>query len=134
MQIVFPKYISYNCVNSVIKEAMKTFFIEKYNKGIFYNLDKFLYNILGSEIKCIDILIYAVNNAYIGKYGNRYVLDLFNQMIYPNTNYTLSNLLSLINSGNLEVKGTNIISICYIHIRHYVEVLYEIYLDKYKRR
>ena len=133
MQIVFPDYISYNCINLVIKNAMKTFFIEMHNDGKFYKVDKFLYNMLGSNVRSIDILLYATENAYVGKYRKQYVLDIMRIETYKDTGYTLSSLLSLINSGNLKVKGTNAIVYCYNHIRHYLDTLYEIYLNKYRR-
>ena len=133
MQIVFPDYISYGCINSVIKDAMKTYFIEMHNEGKFYKIDNFLYNILGSNVRCIDVLLYATENAYVGKYKKQYVLDIMSTTIYKNTGYTLSSLLSLINSGNIEVKGTNAIVYCYNHIRHYLDTLYEIYIAKYRR-
>lgn len=133
MQLVFPQYITYNCINLVIKEAMKTYFIEMNNKGKFIKLDNFLYNTLGIDYRSIDILLYATNNAYIGKYKKNYVLDITSNSLFKDTNYTLSSLLMLINSGNLEVKGTNAIVYCYNHIRHYLKLLYEMYSDKYRR-
>ena len=133
MQLVFPEYISYNCINLVIKKAMETYFIEMHNSGKFYKLDKFLYNILGSGVRSIDILLYATKNAYVGKYKKQYVLDIVSTTPYKNTGYTLSSLLSLINSGNVEVKGTNAIVFCYNHIRHYLNTLYEIYNRDYRR-
>ena len=133
MQLVFPEYITYDCINSVIKKAMKTYFIEMNNEGKFYKLDKFLYNILGSDVKCIDILLYSIDYAYVGKYKKTYVIELTSNTLYKNTNYTLSSLLMLINSGNLEVKGTNAIVYCYNHIRHYLKTLNDIYNRKYNR-
>jgi len=133
MQIVFPVYVDYNCINLVIKKAMEMFFIEMNNEGKFYKLDKFLYNTLGSNIRCIDILLYATRNAYVGKYMSKYVLDMTNKTFYKNTNYTVSSLIMLINSGNLEVKGTNAIVYCYNHIRNHLKTLCDIYTKKYRR-
>ncbi len=133
MQIVFPEYISYNCINLVIKDAMKTFFVEMHKDGKFNKLDNFLYNILGSKIRCIDILLYATNNAYVGKYRRFYILDMSSKSLYPNTNFTISSLIMLINSGNLEVKGTYAVVYCYNHIRQYLDILYDTYSRKYGR-
>ena len=133
MQLVFPEYITYNCINLVIKPAMKTYFIEMDNEGKFSKLDDFLYNILGINVRCIDILIYAVNYAYVGKYKKTYVIELTSNTLYKNTNYTLSSLLMLINSGNLEVKGIYAIVYCYNHIRQYLKTLNDIYNKKYNR-
>ncbi len=133
MQLVFPEYITYNCINQVIKKAMETYFIEMHNSGKFYKMDKFLYNMIGSNVRSIDILLYATKNAYVGKYKKQYVLDMMSTNRYKNTNYTLSSLLSLLNSGNIQVKGTNAIVYCYNHIRHYLDTLYEIYNRDYRR-
>lgn len=133
MQLVFPEYITYNCINQVIKTAMETYFIEMHNKGKFGKMDKFLYNIVGSGVRSIDILLYATKNAYVGKYKKQYVLEIMSTNRYKNTNYTLSSLLGLINFGSVEVKGTNAIISCYNHIRHYLDILYEIYNRDYRR-
>ena len=127
MQLLFPSYVNFNFIQSTIKETMIIFIRDMNNHRKFNKLDKFLYNILGRDIKSVDILCYAINSAFVGKYKDNYVLDIDSKSFYANTDYTVSSLIKLIEFGNLEVKGTNALARCFNYIRNKLDFLWLFY-------
>lgn len=124
MQLVFPEYVNYGFIQTTIKNVMIIFIGDMSNQGKFNKVDKILYNILGRNIKAKDILFYAIKNAFVGKYRNNYVLDVDRKDKFLDTDYTISSLIRLIEFGNLDVKGTNALVLCYNYIRSKLEFLW----------
>ena len=127
MRLVFPEFVNHRFINRAIKPTLIMFYRDMNNKGKFNKMNEILYDILGSKITAIDILTYAINNAYVGKYRNNWIIDVSSKTLYKNTNQSISSLVNLIEFGNLEVKGTNAIVLSYNYIRKNLNLLFHIY-------
>lgn len=100
-----------------------TYFIENFipekllnNVLLNYNEDKasLINDYLQEELKiglsAKEIITYAIENLHISKDNDDYTVMIDGALLVPGTKYNLLNIVKLIDSGNLEVRGLNIVS------------------------
>ncbi len=74
----------------------------------YVKMDKYLTKLFGKPTYTYDILIYALNHSYVTITKHYYLLDLNSNARY--SGHKISELINLIEFGNLDVKGTYTIS------------------------
>lgn len=126
---VYRKYDS-QFVFRYLLNNLKIFISEDRDKGKFKKLDNFLYNTLGIEDSTYTILKWCINNSYLSVNSTYYNIDFCPRRKYKDTNYDMSQLINLIEYGNLEVSGTHTLSNHLNYIRRNMENLYHLYLAR----
>lgn len=112
----------FNYIPRVFKRRLKSF----YAQGKFAKVEKYLERIkLGYNI--IEVLEDIADNMFIAKTPKGIVYRVDTNKFFRDTPYTLSQLVHLIDEGNLEVKGTHIIQQVINEISYYQDY----YLDTY---
>lgn len=74
----------------------------------YVKMDKYLTKLFGQPTYTYDILVYALNHSYVTITKQYYLLDLSSNARYRG--HKISELIHLIEFGNLEIKGTYTIS------------------------
>lgn len=82
------------------------------------------YNIVVSSKGLIEM---AFNNLIVIKDNISYNLMLNNNIMVPKTVYKLDTFIRLIEYGNLDVKGTNIVNNTFKYIKNNIRLLYNVY-------
>lgn len=111
--IVFPLIAPRDFVENYVPSVMLDEIMAKVDKHKFDVMDKYLKSI-GIKYNTISILKYAIKNLDIKTVNNVYVVEVSN--ILKIGDYTLKQLINLIDCGNIEVKGTGV----YQEVENYI--------------
>lgn len=112
----------FNYIPRLFKQRLKSY----YAQGKFYKVEKYLSKIkLGYSI--IEVLEDIADNMFIAKTPKGVIYRVDTNKFFRDTPYTLSQLVHLIDEGNMEVKGTHLIQKIINEISYYQEY----YLDTY---
>ena len=114
----------------VSKAVPKIFrhYILIFNKdGRLYNIDNYLKNSLGINYKSIDILLFALRNSYISELNKYCIINIGSSDVFKDTNYTLKSLVNLIENGNLDVKGSHILSQAFNYLKVGLDRFWDMY-------
>ena len=123
---VYPRDFVYNYLMNVLKIIRS----EDKDDGKIIKINNFLYNNLGIEDDAYTIIKYCIDNAYYSVESSKHIIDFCTRNKYKDTDYRISELLNLIEFGNLEVKGTYTLTRHLNYIRNNIGSLYELYKRK----
>jgi hypothetical protein len=91
------------------------------------SLDEYLYESLKINSSSTDVIEYGLKNLFISDTGSEFIVMIDSTLFMPKTNQNLLNLIKLIDYGNLEVKGLNIISEAFSYIVMQIQNLVKLY-------
>lgn len=93
-------------------------------------LNEYLVNKLGIHSNVREILKYCISNLTIVKDLNGYLIRPSTTKYIPNTNYAIDSIVRLIDSGNMEIKGYNILSQAFNYVKGHIHLLLYVYNGK----
>ena len=111
--LVFTTTVPKRFITNYLPGVMLNKIITSVDKHKFDNMDTCLKN-LGVKYNTAQVLKYALSNLEIRQVNGVYLVDVSNVLTL--NGYTLRQLVSLIDYGNTEVKGTQV----YTNAEHYV--------------
>lgn len=101
----------------------------KYNVNDFISINNYLKNTLNIKEEIFELILEAINNLYIAKNNNQYIIKLEqNKLVNSNNEYKLSDIIYLCEYGNLQIQGKNIFIILFDFIKSNIDFL----IDDYK--
>lgn len=101
----------------------------KYNVNDFISINNYLKNTLNIKEEIFELIREAINNLYIAKNNNQYIIKLEqNKLVNSNNEYKLSDIIYLCEYGNLQIQGKNIFIILFDFIKSNIDFL----IDDYK--
>lgn len=101
----------------------------KYNVNDFISINNYLKNTLNIKEEIFELIREAINNLYIAKNNNQYIIKLEqNKLVNSNNEYKLSDIIYLCEYGNLQIQGKNIFIILFDFIKNNIDFL----IDDYK--
>ena len=121
-QSYIPEFVYYG-VPKVLRHYINVF--AQSNRLI--NIDNYLKKVLGVNYKAKDILIYALTNSFKAEVGNYCIINIGNNDKFKDTEYSLKSLVQLIEDGNLEVKGSQVLHNAFNYLRTGLNVFWDMY-------
>lgn len=97
------------------------------NNSTIANINKYLKDVLKINYSLKDILSECIKYIYLSEFGENYIIDLGNMNRFKDTDYRTIDLLRLIEFGNIELKGTYLITKVYNFIREHCDYIYNYY-------
>ena len=73
-------------------------------------ITNYLKSSLNIDWSCMKFLNYMVNHLKTTSVNNEWIIYIDNYSVLPDTSYTLQSIARLIDMGNMELKGTHIIT------------------------
>ena len=126
MQLKISTFRDTGFIYTYIPRVLKGLFRREYNTGRLMGMENYLEKInLGYNI--IEVFDAVVDNMSITNYDTSTTYRLDTNKQFEDTPYTMSQLVGLIENGNLEVKGTQAIRL----IINMVSYNQDYYLHKY---
>ena len=125
------KVLDIYCANFVYNFLMDKLemVIDEYDyRGKLKAMDEYLQNNLDIKDKAKDILYYIIDKKRTFTEKDYYLVRLGDKRRYKKTKYSLEGLLSLIEKGNLEIKGSYVIRGAVKYISENLDSLYTLYL------
>lgn len=104
----------------------------KYNVNDFISINNYLKNTLNIKEEIFELICEAINNLYIAKNNNQYIIKLEqNRLINSNNEYKLSDIIYLCEYGNLQIQGKNIFIILFDFINSNIDFLIDDYNNNF---
>ena len=126
--LIFPYKLPQSFYKSFIPNKMYNLILLTTDKVKLSEMDKVLSSI-GIKKPILNVLKYSLQNMDVVEGGEKSL------MVYSNTkkigNYTISQIMRMLDSGNLEVKGMASIRRAEEYINSHTGDIREEYLDKY---
>lgn len=97
-------------LTNYIPKKLFNYVLLNLNEDKLIQLDEYLNKHLGIKESSIDIIEYGFNNMFISDTGTGFIVMIDNNILIPDSSQKLINIINLINYGNLEVRGCNIVS------------------------
>ena len=91
-------------------------------------MDEYLIESLKINNSSRDIIEYGLNNLFISDNGTEYIVRVDNNLLVPDTNQNLLIVIKLIEYGNLEVKGINLISQAFSYVVMQIQNFVDVYM------
>lgn len=76
------------------------------------------------------ILDYAFKHLIIRTTKDNYFIEFNPNVKIPNFNIRLIDILKIVEFGDLEFKGTSIITDCFEEVRNNISAVYQLYMDE----
>ena len=111
--IVFPNIVPVDFFTEFLPKYIITHVIATQNKDKFVNMDRYLES-LGIKENTLEVLVIAVKNLDVKEVNGVYVVEPSN--VEKIGDYTLKQLINIIDYGTTEVKGTGV----YQEIERYI--------------
>lgn len=127
MRLIINKEYPSSFILYYIPMCMKRFMLSESRSGVLRKLDEYINKTLGLKQTSLEIINELINNLYIVKQSKSYVFDTCIKDNFKNTDYTLNELINLIEFGNLEIKGSKVFERTFDKIHKYLDVLYSRY-------
>ena len=111
-------YLNYPLLRALIKQNLIKYFklnLTGYRVEVVTN---YLQSSLNIDWSCMRVLTYMVNHLKITSVDNIFTCTVDNNILLPNTNYRLLDIVKLIEYGNMEVKGVHIIDNAFDYIEN----------------
>lgn len=111
--------ISKNSIlNKIIKVELLLYFRLNLHDDIEIKWNNYFKNIIKIDIDCKDLLKFMLNNLHFTTDTNgNYVVMIDGNIKLPNTDYTLDKAIRLFNYGNLEIKGSHLITYAFDYLK-----------------
>lgn len=110
-----------------LKRRIRLEVMAKVEKIDFSNLERYVKDNFDIDIDIYSLMLNCVNNIIIKDIGNDYVLSINENQKYKNTQVFISTLVKLIDSGNFDIKGYNILTSVFNNIKVNIKKYYLLY-------
>lgn len=115
-------------LTNFIPEKLFNYVVLNLNEEKVSSLDEYLIESLKINNSSRDIIEYGLNNLFISDNGTEYIVRVDNNLLVPDTNQNLLTVIKLIEYGNLEVKGINLISQAFSYVVMQIQNFVDVYL------
>lgn len=115
-------------LTNFIPEKLFNYVVLNLNEEKVSSLDEYLIESLKINNSSRDIIEYGLNNLFISDNGTEYIVRVDNNLLVPETNQNLLTVIKLIEYGNLEVKGINLISQAFSYVVMQIQNFVDVYL------
>ena len=123
--LIFSQNISKKFIYEFLPDFIYSIILEKSDRNRFKNMDEYLKSI-NINYSTLELINYALDNLEVREVGNTYQIEVSN--ILKVGEYTLNQLIRLIDYGNAEVRGVNAVSAACDYINKHKEVIINDYL------
>lgn len=110
-----------------LKRRIRLEVMAKVEKIDFSNLERYVKDNFDIDIDIYSLMLNCVNNIIIKDIGNDYILSINENQKYKNTQVFISTLVKLIDSGNFDIKGYNILTSVFNNIKVNIKKYYLLY-------
>ena len=110
-----------------LKRRIRLEVMAKIEKIDFSNLERYVKDNFDIDIDIYSLMLNCVNNIIIKDIGNDYVLSINENQKYKNTQVFISTLVKLVDSGNFDIKGYNILTSVFNNIKVNIKKYYLLY-------
>lgn len=110
-----------------LKRRIRLEVMAKVEKIDFSTLERYVKDNFDIDIDIYSLMLNCVNNIIIKDIGNDYVLSINENQKYKNTQVFISTLVKLIDSGNFDIKGYNILTSVFNNIKVNIKKYYLLY-------
>lgn len=117
-----PSFV-YNGVPKVLKHYINVYD----NDRKLFKMDNYLKNTLGINYKAKDILLFALTNSFKADVGKYCIINIGNIDEFKDTKYSLISLVKLIENGNLDIKGSQVLHKAFDYLRTNLETFWDMY-------
>lgn len=115
-------------LTNFIPEKLLNYVVLNLNEEKVSSLDEYLIESLKINNSSRDIIEYGLNNLFISDNGTEYIVRVDNNLLVPDTNQNLLIVIKLIEYGNLEVKGINLISQAFSYVVMQLQNFVDVYM------
>jgi len=115
-------------LTNFIPEKLFNYVVLNLNEEKVSSLDEYLIESLKINNSSRDIIEYGLNNLFISDNGTEYIVRVDNNLFVPDTNQNLLTVIKLIEYGNLEVKGINLISQAFSYVVMQIQNFVDVYM------
>lgn len=115
-------------LTNFIPEKLLNYVVLNLNEEKVSSLDEYLIESLKINNSSRDIIEYGLNNLFISDNGTEYIVRVDNNLLVPDTNQNLLIVIKLIEYGNLEVKGINLISQAFSYVVMQIQNFVDVYM------
>ena len=126
--IVFNRIVPQRFIHGYLPDYIYSQIVTRVDRHKFDALDAYL-KTLGINHSTTDVIKYALNNLDVKEVKNEYYIDFSN--VLKVGDFTVSQLMRLIDMGNTEVKGIGLISEIVRYINSHRGSMIERYMDNY---
>lgn len=124
--IIFPDIVTSDFIYKYLPRLIYDMILVVVNKNKFDELDAYFKSI-GIDYSTMEILKLAINNLEVKEVNGTYQIEISN--ILKIKQYTLNQLVKLIDYGNMEVKGVGIIKEIEDYINSRKGIIIEDYMN-----
>lgn len=110
-----------------LKRRIRLEVMAKVEKIDFSNLERYVKDNFDIDIDIYSLMLNCVNNIIIKDIGNDYILSINENQKYKNTQVFISTLVKLVDSGNFDIKGYNILTSVFNNIKVNIKKYYLLY-------
>lgn len=115
-------------LTNFIPEKLLNYVVLNLNEEKVSSLDEYLIESLKINNSSRDVIEYGLNNLFISDNGTEYIVRVDNNLLVPDTNQNLLTVIKLIEYGNLEVKGINLISQAFSYVVMQIQNFVDVYM------
>ena len=115
-------------LTNFIPEKLLNYVVLNLNEEKVSSLDEYLIESLKINNSSRDVIEYGLNNLFISDNGTEYIVRVDNNLLVPDTNQNLLTVIKLIEYGNLEVKGINLISQAFRYVVMQLQNFVDVYM------
>lgn len=99
-----------------IPEKLFNYVVLNLNEEKVLSLDEYLHKHLKINSSSRDIIEYGFNNLFISDTGTEFIVMIDSTLNVPDSTENLLSVIKLIDYGNLEIKGINLISQAFSYV------------------
>lgn len=110
-----------------LKRRIRLEAMAKVEKINFSTLEQYIKDNFDIDVDIYSLMLNCVNNIVIKDVGNDYILSINENQKYKNTQVFISTLVKLVDSGNFDIKGYNILTSVFNNIKANIKKYYLLY-------
>ena len=110
-----------------IPEKLFNYVVLNLNEEKTSSLDEYLYKNLKIKNSSRDIIEYGLNNLFISDTGAEFLVMIDSTLNVPDSTENLLSVIKLIDYGNLEVRGLNLVSKAFDYVVMQVQNFVKVY-------
>ena len=123
--LIFSQNVPPKFIYEFLPDFMYSIMLEGVDKHLFDRMDEYLKSI-GIDYSTLGLIEYALDNLEVREVGGTYQVGISN--ILKVGQYTLDQLIRLVDYGNTEVKGIGVVKNAFDYIEKHKEVVISDYL------
>lgn len=110
-----------------IPDKLFNYVVLNLNEEKVLSLDEYLYKHLNIKSSSRDIIEYGLDNLFISDTGTEFIVMIDSTLSVPDSKENLLSTIKLIDYGNLEVRGINLISQAFNYVVMQIHNLVKMY-------